>query len=507
MFKKKIGSLLSAGALLFSLFAALPATASAAAPDYTASLDRMHSLGIISSSVTNGSSVVTRAQFLESVIDSEGMETVAEGSNGTTPYPDVAANSTLSGYVNAGISLGTKQGVNERVVYGEANGDFDPNSPMTYAEACTIAVRLLGYTDTDSQLANIAWPNNYIQEAANLGLTSGMSVGRSDNLTVKVEAVIFDRLFNTLLKGQTSVYYSSNYYSDATTSGTLKEAIVLGNYNTSDGLNQNQILTNIGTLTLDDGVTAPDVGGEYELYVDSDSDVTKIAFEENTLEDYTVKSISSAARQISYYDSSNEVQTMTLPEVSSYYYHGKYVTYDEAVNDIQSYSSIVLAKDSDGNSYGIIVDPNYGEPYVYSYDNVALLNKLTATKYDYIYREDDSGTSDKIGNISESDINDQDVIYFVSDLWGKHTFVYDYVKDVYGTITSFVPNQVNPTGVKLGSSGTEYDFNSYFDKTSLQSYDGSDSNFLTNTGVGDFREFILGIDGTIVGIYTPTAAS
>jgi hypothetical protein len=486
--------------MMFTLFGSN--TVLAATVDYSTSLASMHELGIIDSSATNVNSVVTRAAFLKSIIEAEGLDAAAANSKGTTPFSDITQNSTLSGYINAGLNIGTTQGVNEGVVYGTADGTYRPNDAVTYAEACTIMVRLLGYSDTDSVLENSSWPNNYIQEAATLKLTTGISLSKSSKLTVGVEAVLFDRLFNSVMKSSTSSsekYFSDNYYADSTVTGTLTEAIIVGNSKTSDDLSDNQILayTAAGkeTLTLQNGVTAPTIGAKYKLYVYNSTTVTKVAAKENTVEDYAVTAVSSSSKLISYTDSNKKTQTLTLPQASAYYYHGKYVDYDTVIKSIQSYSSVILAKNSSGSGYeyGIIVDPEYDRPYVYKYDNVELLNKLNATTYDYIYREDSSYAS-KTGNITKSDLNAYDVVYFVSDIWNRHTFVYVYDKVVYGTITAFVPDKVSPTGLTLSST---YSFSSYFDKSKLS----TTGNSLANTSIGDFRALVLGLDGTIVDLY------
>jgi len=462
--------------------------------DYQTPLTQMHELGIIDSSVTNVNSFVTRGELLKSIIVAEGLTADAENSEGSTIFPDITANSELSGYINEGLNIGTAQGVNEGVVYGTPNGTYKPNETVTYAEACTIMVRLLGYSDTDSILQNAPWPKNYIQEASTLNLTTGISLSKFANLTVGVEAVLFDRLFDSLNKDGS--FFSDNYYSDTTVTGNLTEAIILGNSQTSDNLADNQILTSIGTLTLDNGVTTPDVGGKYKLYV-SGTTVTKVAVKENTLEDYAVKSIS-ADKVISYTDDNNQIQTMSLPQASSYYYHGEYVDYDTAVNSIQNYSSIILAKNSSGigYEYGIIVDPNFGEPYIFQYDNNALITKLANTKYDYMYR---NGT-----NITEQDLCPYNVVYFVSDIWNKDTFAYVCGNTSYGEITGFTGNITNPTGLSISittghnTSIYTYTFSPYFNKTKLSNIGGVYGSNITK--VGDYTNLVLGEDGSVVDI-------
>jgi len=462
--------------------------------DYSTSLTRMHELGIIDSSVTNLNSVVTRSEFLKSIIAAEGMNTAAANSEGSTIFPDITVNSELSGYINAGLNIGTAQGVNEGVVYGTANGTYKPNQAVTYAEACTIMVRLLGYSDTDSVMQNAPWPKNYIQEASTLNLTTGISLSKFANLTVGVEAILFDRLFDSLNKNGN--FFSDNYYSDTTVTGNLTEAIILGNSKTSDNLAANQILTSIGTLTLANGVATPDIGGKYKLYV-SGTTVTKVAVKENTLEDYAVKSVSGSL--ISYTDDNNQIQTMTLPQASAYYYYGTYVDYDTAVKSIQPYSSIVLAKNSNGigYEYGIIVDPCFGEPYVYQDNNTALLSKLESTNYDYMFRD--------ATNITPAELVAYDVLYFVSDIWNKNTFVYVNYDTVYGEIVSFTGDVTHPTGLTISVTtgrttvNETYPFSPYFNKTSLNNYDSYIGNNSTN--VGDNKTLVLGVDNSIVDIF------
>lgn len=461
--------------------------------DYSNSLSRMQELGIIDSSLTDINSVVTRGQLLKSIIAAEGLNTTAENSQGSTIFPDVQPYSDLSGYVNAGLNIGSSLGVNQGVVYGTPSGDFQPDKAVTYGEACTMMVRLLGYADTDKELQTASWPNNYIQEAATLNLTTDISLKKYSQLTLGAEAVLLDRVFDSLMKKTATStqdkFFSDNYFGDSTVTGTLKEVKILGNSKTSDNLLDNQILTDLGTFTLNIGVKTPEVGGKYKLYVDG-TNVTKVTAKENTLQGYAVKNAASGL--ILYTDSDNTTKTMTLPQANAYYYHGSYVSYATAAKSIQSYSSIVLAKSSDnsGYDYGIIVDPNFGKPYVYKNDNTELQNMFKNTKYDYMYRD---------ANITEAQLNAYDVVYFVSDLWNKNTFVYVNDKTAIGTITAFVGGLTNPTGVTI--NGKTYTFSPYFDKTRLNNYDGNIGNFVSNTNVGDFRTLVLGVDGTIVDMY------
>lgn len=522
--KKSRVSLMLALAMLFTIMGS--SMVSAETLDYSLALTRLQGLGIIDSSVTDSNKIVTRGEFIKSIVIAEGLSNTAKHSKGTTIFPDIDPNSELSGYINAGINLGIKQGVNQGVVYGTPNGTFQAEKAVSYGEACTMMVRLLGYKDSDEELQTSSWPSNYIQEASTLELTEGIILNKNDKLTVGVEAIMLDRLFNSVMKKSSSTesdkFFSDNYYSDTTVTGKLVETLILGNSKTSDNLSENQILTDTGSYTLKRGVTVPEIGGKYKLYADG-TVITKVSPKENTLVNYAVSGVSDSS--ITYTDDNGSSQAMSLPQASAYYYHGVNIDYDAAVKAIQPYSSIILAKDSNGNNdYIVIIDPTYSKPLIYSYEAEKIKDLMKSTKYEYINKN-----GDKID--SDSNLEDGDVVYFVSDLWGRNSFMYVNNTVIYGTIASIAPSKFSPTSVVVtrtienGSSSSTtkttistgdeatttttttsnssvsnvsstYTFSEYFNRTRLTD---DESSSLLN--IDDQLNFVLGIDGKIVDIY------
>jgi len=495
---------------------------SASTVDYVSSLKRMQELGIMDSSVTNTSSYITRGELVKSIVISLGKSETAGSLKGSTIFPDVDATSSLSGYINEGVSLGTEEGINQNVICSRADGYFHPYDTVTYGEFCTMMVRLLGYSDSDLKGY---WPNNYIQKAADLDLTSDLNISRSDRITAGVEAVILDRLFDSTMKasGTTSSFFSDNYYNDTTATGNLVEAVVLGNSSTSSSLGDNQILTDKGTYTLGVGARTPEVGGKYKIYVDGTT-VTKVAQKVNTIEYYAVYGVS--GKTIRYTDDSGIDQSMTLPKASAYYYQGQSISYDVAVKSIQAYSSIVAAKDSNGNnSYIVITDPVFSSPLTHESDYDEIEDLLGEEDYDYIYKD-----GDEYDDEDELSFEDEDVFYMVSDLWGRNSFIYVFDHRVSGEITSISPSSVNPESITVsvekenGSSSTQtvtitnpdgttsttttktnntssssgtatYSFSKYFDRTKLTLDESND--FVE----GNYVNLILDIYGEVIDIY------
>ncbi|WP_291550276.1 S-layer homology domain-containing protein [Clostridium sp. HMP27] len=496
--KSRVGLMLAL-AMLFTIIRS--SLVSAETLDYSSALVRLQGLGIIDTSVTNPDNTVTRGEFIKSIVIAEGLGNTAKNSKGTTIFPDIDPNSELSGYINVGLNLGTKQGVNQGVVYGTPNGTFQADKAVSYAEACTMLVRLLGYTDSDEELQGGSWPNNYIQEASTLDLTEGILLNKSDNLTVRVQAVMLDRLFDSVMKKSSSTesdkFFSDNYYSDTTVTGKLVETLILGNSKTSDELGENQVLTDTGIYTVKRGVAAPEIGGKYKLYIDG-TVITKISPKENTLVNYAVSEVSDST--ITYIDENGSSQTMSLPNASAYYYHGGNIDYSAAVKAIQPYSSIILAKDSNNdNDYCVIVDPVFSnEPLIYKYDNKEIAKLMSGANYDYIYRIRDNDGRKYLPS-DEISYYDNDVVYLVSDLWQRNSFIYVYNNIVYGEIKSISPNRFNPSSITLEEDGMEtknYTFSNYFNRNILNV---DKSNNLLN--IGNTRVFILGINGEILDIY------
>ena len=143
---------------------------------------------------------------------------------------------------------------------------------------------------------------------------------------------------------------------------------------------------------------------------------------------------------------------MKLPFASAYYYHGVKTDYNLVVASIQAYSSIILVKNSDnsGYNYGVVIDPYFSEPQIYKNDNVKLIDQLKNSQYLYVYTNGNAGqfTSNSLS------LSDEDVVYFVSDIWNRNTYVNDYYTKAYGKITAIAPSYLNPNIITL--SGKDY---------------------------------------------------
>ncbi len=112
----------------------------------------------------NFDNYVTRAEMAKiAVASSSYKNTVALGLQ-FSPFSDVKGTFWGAPYIRAAVSAG--------IVEGYIDGTFRPNGTVTYEEAITMMLRVLGYTETDF---GASYPYGQIGTADGLRMTSGIN--------------------------------------------------------------------------------------------------------------------------------------------------------------------------------------------------------------------------------------------------------------------------------------------------------------------------------------------
>jgi len=236
---KKWISFLLAAAIALTLV--LPAGASAA-PTFAdvsdaatarevAVLQMMGVLAGTSAGRFSPNGTLTRAQFCKMAVITMGRGSEEPLYRSRTIFPDVRSGHWARGYINLAVTINlgaASDGTGgTKLIRGMGNGTFQPDRAITYAEAVTILIRMLGYSDAD---AGMLWPKGYLDLAAKIGLTGGLSLTANQSLTRAQAAHLFNKLLVTNQKGADAYY------------GTLGTA------------EQDVVVTN-GSATADDGTT------------------------------------------------------------------------------------------------------------------------------------------------------------------------------------------------------------------------------------------------------------
>lgn len=194
--KKRVFSLLLALVLTLSA-AAIPASAAESFSDVTdkktaQNVEVLRLLGVIEGNGAgqfNPSGLLTRAEFCKMVVVLMGKGSDAMRYKTVTIFPDVRATHWAAGYVNLAVRQSEP-----KLLAGLPDGTFQPDSYITYGQAVTILMRVLGFADKDS---GGIWPDGYINLAKSTGVSAGVNLTGSANITRAQAAQLFVNVLST----------------------------------------------------------------------------------------------------------------------------------------------------------------------------------------------------------------------------------------------------------------------------------------------------------------------
>lgn len=159
-------------------------------------------LGIVSG--TGGTSfspdrALARAEFCKLAVELMGNGDKVASQMNRTVFQDVPSTHWARGYI-AVATQGTTTGSGDTavtipgIIRGDAYGNFNPDRAITYGEAVTILVRILGYGDSD---VGMVWPDGYLAKANELEITEGLNLTANDTITRGQAALMMENLLFT----------------------------------------------------------------------------------------------------------------------------------------------------------------------------------------------------------------------------------------------------------------------------------------------------------------------
>lgn len=174
----------------------------------------LHGMGIVGGvgdGLYSPDTVLTRAQFCVLMLHTLGMKDLVGAHAYKTLFTDVKPGNWYTGYVNLAYS--------QNLLTGYGNGKFGPDDPVTYGQAATLLLRILGYTSAD---VGKVWPTDYVNYAHTLELDKGLSLDTDRGVTRGEAAILLYNTLNTEPKGSGDAYYKS--FADT---ASVQKAIIL----------------------------------------------------------------------------------------------------------------------------------------------------------------------------------------------------------------------------------------------------------------------------------------
>lgn len=208
MFKaKKVTSLLlsSCMALGFGVnaFAAVPSDATES--KYKDAIEVLGALEIMVGDAETGlfrpDATIKRSEFAKVAVTALGMGSIAESSDHKTKFPDVVENHWANGYIN----VATNQGI----VIGDDEGNFRPDDSISYAEAATVLVRLIGHGPAAEKKGG--FPTGYVSVASQQGITKNAVASNDADVTRGMVAQMTNNALTVNKMEQTSFGGDESY--------------------------------------------------------------------------------------------------------------------------------------------------------------------------------------------------------------------------------------------------------------------------------------------------------
>lgn len=401
---------------------------------YYGAVERLGALGVVSGYGDGSfqpSNILTRAEFSKMIVCALDKETAAKSNAGISKFYDVEQNSWQVPY----ISYISQNGI----VVGYADGSFQPNKPITYAEALTVLCRILQYTETD---VGYYWPNNYMDRAAALGITEDMQYTANDPINRASAAILIDRaLFSDINgKADTSLLESNGYT-------VLEDCFIIASRNEDSSLSQNQIRTSEGVYQMSNTALTAEVGKIGTLLLDGGKKAKQFTAEPLESLDTVVTRVGSD-NTIEYLLPNGSKESYNFDNTFTTYVNYNKTTFSAAKNSIAVDTDITLYGPQSGNwTFAVVgVSQNSIKPVMAGTDFTGdedVLGTTQITKENLkIYRNGKS--------VSLGDIEAYDVIYYNT----KTNTMDVYTKKVTGIYYEAKPNKTYVTSVVVG--GKEY---------------------------------------------------
>lgn len=344
---KKIISFSLCAALISSLLGIMPSSAAfqdIGDADTAYAVAVLQSMGIVdgySDGTFRPNENLTRAQFCKMAIVAMGLGGQISSYSRKTLFTDVPGGQWYSGYINLAYAKGA--------VNGYGNGYFGPNDPVSYGQAITILIRMLGYTSAD--VGNL-WPTDYINFADDIGLTEGL-IGTSVTTVTRADAA---QLFFNLLQADTA---SGVAYPTTVASTTLSSAILLSNSATAeDGTPEcARIYFNGESAYYKQAITVPAelIGAKGIVLLDSSGAVCGFVPDNSTMVEATVSSATSGKL------TATNGSTYTISADTALIYRGEKYAWGTGYVNVKSSCSIKLYFNASGTVETVYIPTATGE--------------------------------------------------------------------------------------------------------------------------------------------------
>jgi len=455
--KRKITAVLLCICLVSSFF-----TTASLADGTSEPMELLKAMGVLSGD-TDGNmrpnDSVTRAEFAKmAVLLSPYKNQVALNVN-ISVFADCTSAHWASPYVKVASEKGIIQGFPE--------GTFRPDDTITYAQAVTVALKLLGYTDED--FGN-TYPEPQLGMAQSLKLNEGISKTRDDVLSRSEVSQIFANTLSTKSKNSVADYITGLDYT------LVKDCVLVATRAENPSVPSGKIYTSAGEYTISAGFDTTLIGHKGTALVTKEGRLVTLFKNTSSLENCAVYGASSSL--VTTYNK-NKISTLNCDDATPCFYNLQMGTFSSVRSFLSTGDILTIGKAKDGSIDYIIVGNNdFDGPHTID-DTSSLPSHIPDTGVSFVKNGEPSALSE---------IKPNDIIYYSASL----STVFVYNKKVSGTYSQAIPNTASPESIVVAN--TSYSIESPLAFSKLCSLSGLD--------IGEHIVLLLGKDGKVADVLT-----
>ena len=406
---------------------------------------------------------VTRAEFSKmAVAASSWRNTVALGTS-TSPFRDVSYTHWAAPYIKVASA--------NKLITGYPDSTFRPEDNVTLAEAVTVAVKLLGYTDEDF---SSAWPYGQMGVAQNIGLLDHIWAGSGDFLTRgQVRQLFYNTLLTKPKTGNANYIESLGYImtEDVTLIATAEQDLSVG---------AGKVLASSGTYKINQYFDYSNVGRKGDILVNDNAELLLFFPEQQQAQSYNIYSV--VGDQVVLY-ADGQISPMKLDTSLTLYYKSQKTTIKDMLAKIATGDVITLYSNADGVlDYAVMQEGTLIGPVTVQGDGWA--GELGIGEGVTVMRDGSAAAL--------SQVKTYDVVYYSPQL----ATVWAYSKKITGVYEKASPSKEQITSAVI--SGVTYDVSSIAAFAAL----GASGQF----NIGDTVTLLIGRDGSVVDAISPTNA-
>lgn len=404
---------------------------------------------------------VSRAEFAKiAIAASPQKNSVAVGLR-QSPYKDVPYTQWYAPYVKAAVSAG--------YVVGYLDATFRPENTVTYEEAATIMLRVLGYDDS---AFSDAYPYGQLSKAQGLDLLDDVNGEMGDEMTrYQVMRMVYNAL-NATTSNNTPLYTAHDC--------TLKEdADIISTAQQDDTLGADKVFTSAGTYTKGGFFNDESAGMTGDLYIKNNKDAVAFVPDSGNnsggYDSYFVYSVLSNASIVGYRN--GRFEEIDIPNGAAVYKNQQQTTYAAVKDGLEMGDTLYVKRTQNGSVDYVTYDTNNLEGPVTVKDN-GWMSLVGAKQSSKVFR---SGVESTASAVSANDI-----VYYSEPL----DVVFAYTDKVTGVYEKAAPTKDAPTTVTV--SGKDYRIES------VEAF-----NALSSSGrykYGDTVTLLLGRTGEVAGV-------